>query len=440
MTKTDAFYQHAKEIMPGGVGLLSKRPEMFAPHWPGHYTKAKGCEIWDMDGKRYYDMTTNGIGACLLGYADPDVSAAVCNRVLNGSMSSLNAAEEVLLADKLIEIHPWAESVRFARTGGEICSIAVRIARATTGRDVVAICGYHGWADWYVAANLGDSSRLNGIHLTGLEPVGVPKALAGTAVPFHHGSVEEFDKVIAEYGDRLACVIMEPARNNMPEMSFMEHVKAETHRVGALLVYDEVTIAWRNNYGGIHKLIGIEPDIAIFAKALGNGTPIAAVIGTKAAMDGANDSFISSTYWTEGIGPTAALATLEKMAKVKVWEHIDHVGTRVMNTWETCGKRHGLNVHTSGFKSLAHFAFEGYDDPAALKTLYTAKMLNEGFLGNTAMYPTLAHTDAIMDQYDEAIDKVFGEMADIIKKGGMEAVREAIGGPVCQSDFKRLID
>lgn len=438
MSKSQDLYNHAKHRIPGGVQLLSKRPEMFAPdQWPNYAVKATGCELWDLDGNHYYDMTTNGIGACLLGYANPHVTEAVVERVRNGSMTSLNAPEEVYLADKLCQIHPWAESVRFARTGGETCAIAVRIARATTGRNMVAICGYHGWSDWYLAANLGDTSRLDGVHLPGLQPDGVPRQLSGTAVTFNYNDVEAFDAIIRDYGDQLACVIMEPLRSEMPPAGWLEHVRDETHRVGALLIYDEITIGWRLTFGGSHKLLGVNPDIATFAKALGNGHPIGAVIGTREAMDGAETSFISSTYWTEAVGPAAALATLEEMERVKIWEHVRHVGEQVQNAWKTSAEKHGLHIHCEGLPCLAHFGFA--EHALELKTLYTTLMLKEGFLGNTGLYPTLAHTDEIIEMYRVAIDKVFKQIATIVAKNDYQAILDAIGGPVCQSGFARLL-
>ncbi len=432
------FYAFAKSRIPGGVQLLSKRPEQFAPnHWPGYASRAKGCEVWDLEDNHYYDVTINGIGACLLGYADPDVTRAVVNRVENGSMTTLNAPEEVYLAEKLCQIHPWAESVRFARTGGEICSIAVRIARATTGRDLVAICGYHGWGDWYIAANLGDTSKLDGQLLPGLEPYGVPRQLTGSAVTFFHNDKKSFDKVMDQYGDRLACVIMEPVRSEMPKDNFLHYVRERTKKAGALLIFDEITIGWRFCFGGSHLKLGVTPDIAIFAKALGNGHPIAAVIGTKEAMDGANYSFISSTYWTEAVGPVAALATIEKMEKTKVWEHAHAVGNTVFQDWEESAKRNGIQIECSGFPVLAHFSFAEHH--AELKTLYTILMLKEGFLANTSIYPTLAHDDKTLALHKEAMDKAFFQIAQILKKGGKDAVMEALGGKVCESDFKRLI-
>lgn len=439
MSKAQKLYTHAKQRIPGGTQLLSKRPEQFAPdQWPSYFVKAEGCEVWDVDGKHYYDMTTNGIGACLLGYADPDVTKAVIDRIESGCMSTLNPPEEVELADKLCEIHPWASQVRFARTGGEICSIAVRIARATTKRDIVAICGYHGWTDWYIAANLGTENSLDGQLLPGLKPAGVPKALRNSAVTFHYGNREEFDEIIKNYGERLACVIMEPVRNSLPEDDFLEYVQKGIHNAGGLLIFDEITIGWRLTFGGSHKLLNVTPDMAVFAKAMGNGHPMAAVIGTKEAMYGAEDSFISSTYWTESVGPVAALASIEKMEKTRVWEHVEKMGTMLIDMWNRLAQKHNIPAVASGLPCLAHLTFTEY--PLELKTLYTALMLEEGFLGNNAFYPTLAHTSEIMKQYEVAIDGVFEKMNAILKKDSYEAMLDAIGGPVCQSGFKRLID
>ena len=438
MSITQELYTHAKQRIPGGVQLLSKSPEQFAPNqWPAYAAKAKGCEVWDLDGNHYYDMTSNGIGACLLGYNDPDVTKAVVEAINNGSMTTLNPWQEVKLADKLCEIHPWAECVRFARTGGEVCAVAVRIARATTGRDLVAICGYHGWSDWYLAANLGDSAALDGQLLPGLKPAGVPGGLRGTTLTFNYHDSDAFDAIIRAYGDRLACVVMEPMRNEFPDNKFVKHIREALTKNGSLLIFDEITIGWRLTYGGAHKLMGVNPDLATFAKALGNGHPIGAVIGTREAMEGAHNSFISSTYWTEAVGPTAALATLEKMEKTKIWEHACNVGKTVQKDWLDAARRHGLDIDCTGLPCLAHFGFK--ENKLENKTLYTTLMLKEGFLGNVAIYPTLAHTEEVLALYREAIDKVFYQMAEINKKGGKEAIMEAIGGPVCLSGFKRLL-
>ena len=432
--KTQALYKKAKHMIPGGTQLLSKRPEMFAPgKWPAYFTKASGCEVWDLDGRHYYDMTTNGIGACLLGYADPDVTAAVVKRVQNGSMSTLNAPEEVELAERLISIHPWAEQARYARGGGEVASVAVRIARATTGRPVVAICGYHGWTDWYLSVNLAEDDALSGHLLPGLEPLGVPASLKGSAVVFHFNDAAEFDNIVAAYGGKLAAVIMEPARHHDPAPGFLEHIRNVTRRIGAMLIFDEITIGWRLCFGGSHLRFGVTPDMAIFAKALGNGHPIAAVLGTKAAMEGAHRSFISSTNWTESVGFTAALAAIGKMEKTRVWERVAATGAAVAKDWDDLGQKHGLPLKTDGgYPCLANFAFT--ENAVALKTLYTVLMLEQGFLGNNAIYPTLAHTPDILDKHRIAVDIVFGQMAEHIKNG---TVDETIG-EACHTGFARL--
>ncbi len=435
-SRTQELYRHAKTRIPGGTQLLSKRPEMLAPdQWPAYFREARGCETWDLDGRHYYDFSTNGIGSCLLGFRDPDVTRAVTRRLNLGSMSTLNPPEEVELADRLCEIHPWAEQVRFARCGGEACAVAVRIARATTDRPVVAICGYHGWQDWYLAANLGASDALRGHLLPGLNPLGVPGELRGTSVTFPSEDRAAFQALIDTHGDRLAAVIMEPCRSQDPSPGFLEFVRDKARKAGALLIFDEVTIGWRLNYGGAHLKFGVHPDLAVFAKALGNGHPMAAVVGTAAAMSGAHGSFISSTYWTEGIGPVAALATLRKMEAVDVVSHIAHVGATVQRFWSESGRRHGLPVHAGGYPCLAHFRFD-HAQADVLRTLYTQSMLDRGFLAGTGLYPTVAHTDAILERFGEAVDGVFKEIAGILSAGDDPA--RHLRGPVAHSGFRRL--
>jgi len=265
--RTQELYRHARQRMPGGTQLLSKRPEMLAPdQWPAYFHEARGCETWDLDGRHYYDFSTNGIGACLLGFRDPDVTLAVKRRINLGSMCTLNAPEEVELADVLCEIHPWAEQVRFARCGGEACAMAVRIARSTTDRSLIAICGYSGWQDWYLAANLGDSDALRGHLLPGLSPAGVPRELRGTTLPFTFNNREEFQSILDAYGDRLAAVVMEPCRSQDPAPGFLEFVRDGAHRVGALWVLDEISMGWRLHFGGAHLKLGVNPDLAVFSR------------------------------------------------------------------------------------------------------------------------------------------------------------------------------
>jgi glutamate-1-semialdehyde 2,1-aminomutase len=384
------LYRKAKGIIPGGTELLSKRPEMFLPDgWPAYYSRCKGAEVWDLDGNHYFDFATMGIGSCVLGYADADVDRAVKDAITSGSMCTLNAPEEVELAERLVGLHPWAEMARFTRTGGEACAVAIRIARAATRRAKVAFCGYHGWHDWYLAANLGDSSALDGQLLPGLEPRGVPRELKDTALPFGYNDLAALEDIASRHGDELAAIIMEPRRDTDPAPGFLAGVREVATRTGAALVFDEVTSGFRVNVGGIHLTLGVEPDIAVFGKALGNGFPIAAVIGRRAVMDAAQETFISSTLWTERMGFVAALATLAKMQARDVPTDLIRYGEMISSGWRRLGEEHGVPLHVSGIPPLAHLTFD-VDDPLAAQTLYTQEMLHMGYLVGGQAYTSWA--------------------------------------------------
>lgn len=441
--KNPSSYLRAKQLIPGGTQLLSKRPEMFAPdRWPAYYTEARGCEVIDLDGRPFCDMTTSGIGSCLLGYADPDVSSAVVRRVQLGSMSSLNAYEEVELAELLLSLHPWAQQVRYCRTGGESMAVATRIARARTRRDRIAFCGYHGWSDWYLAANLPDPTArnsptadpLHGHLLPGLAPAGVPAALGGTALPFTYNRLDELHRIVQEHGSQLAAIVMEPLRTSQPEPGFLEGVREICNQCGAILVFDEISSGWRFALGGAHLRYGIQPDMAVFAKAISNGHPMGAVLGRDSVMEAAQESFISSTYWTEAVGPTAALATIRKMQQVDVPAHVERIGQLFRNGLQEIGRQHRVPVQISGLGALLHIAFD-HPESAALGTLQTVRMLDRGFLSGSSFYPSLAHTDRHVEAFLKALDIVYQEIAVALQQGDL---RQRIGGPIRHSGFTRL--
>ncbi len=435
-TRTQELYERAKTVIPGGVHLLSKRPEMFAPGvWPAYAAEARGCELWDLDGRHFYDFSINGIGACLLGFRDPDVSRAVHRVVECGSMTSLNPPEEVELAEKLCQIHPWAENVRLARTGGEAAAIAVRIARATTDRSKVAVCGYHGWSDWYLAANLGGTDALRGHLLPGLDPLGVPSELRGTAWPFRYNDRDAFADIIRKHGRELAAVVMEPCRATEPDAGFLEYVRDTAHAAGALLIFDEITIGWRRIHGGAHLIYGVHPDMALFAKSLGNGHPIAAVIGTRTAMAGAHGSFISSSYWTERVGPAAALATLKKLEDTDTVGHVARIGTLIQKTLRETAAKHGLPLSVQGFPCAPAFAFD-HPEAQSLKTLYAQLMLDRGFLAGSLVYVTLAMTESIVSRYADALDDTFATLARHLTDN---TIKTALRGEIAHTGFRRLI-
>lgn len=430
------LYEKAQRRIPGGTQLLSKRPEMFLPEqWPSYYSKAKGVEIWDLDGKKYIDMSYCGIGATVLGYADPDVDEAVRRAIDAGSMTTLNCPEEVELVELLCELHPWAHMVRYARTGGEAMAVAIRIARARTSRDKVAFCGYHGWHDWYLAANLSEEDALDGHLLPGLDPAGVPRGLLGTALPFRYNQIDELHAIVSAHRDELAAIVMEPVRSHDPAPGFLEGVREIATEVGAVLIFDEITSGWRLNAGGVHLLYGVMPDVAVFAKAISNGYPMAAIIGTADVMQAAQSTFISSTYWTEKIGPVAALATIRKHQKCDVPKHLIEIGERVQLGWLSSAERAGLSVTVSGIRPLGHFSFDGYENSQAMHTLFNQMMLERGFLATKSFYATYAHQDDHVDKYLTAVDGIFTVIARAVEGGEVERLLE---GPVVHTGFQRL--
>ena len=429
------LYAKARTLIPGGTQLLSKRPELFLPEqWPAYYAKASGAQVWDLDGARYIDMSHFGVGACVLGFGDPEVDAAVIGAVRAGSMSTLNCPEEVELAELLLEIHPWAEMVRFARAGGEAMAIAARLARAATGRDTIAFCGYHGWHDWYLAANLSADHALDGHLLAGLLPAGVPRGLTGTMLPFHYNRPDQLRAIADAHSGELAAIIMEPARERGPAPGFLEEVRAIARRTGAVLVFDEVTSGLRIAPGGAHLVYGVEPDVAVFAKALGNGYPMAAVIGTREVMEAAQTTFVSSTSWTERIGPSAALATVRKHRRENVAAHLVSVGSAVQQAWRDAGARTGLTVVVDGIAPLAHLSFD-HRHAAALMTLFTQEMLERGFLAGNAFYASYAHTPEHVDAYVAAMNEVFSLLAAAVRADDVSA---RLRGPEKHSGFQRL--
>lgn len=427
------LWKRAKRVIPGGNMLLSKRAEMFLPEqWPAYFSKAKGCRVWDMDGNELIDLSLMGIGTNTLGYGHPEVDEAVQRTVADGNMSTLNCPEEVYLAEKLIELHPWAEMARFARSGGEANAIAIRIARAASGKDKVAFCGYHGWHDWYLSANLGDEKTLAGHLLPGLEPRGVPQDLRGTVFPFEYNDFGTLERLVKAH--EIGVIKMEVIRNHEPKDGFLEKVRALASRHGIVLIFDECTSGFRQTFGGLHKMYGVEPDMAVFGKTLGNGYAITSVIGRREVMEAAQTTFISSTFWTERIGPAAALKTLEVMPRVKSWERITEIGRDVTARWKELATWHGLKISTSGLPSLTTYSFAG-PNALAYRTLVTQEMLAKGYLAGTGVYTCIAHTPEIVDRYFDALDPIFALVKEC--EDGRD-VASLLKGPVCHAGFKRL--
>ncbi|MBT6051892.1 MAG: aminotransferase class III-fold pyridoxal phosphate-dependent enzyme [Candidatus Scalindua sp.] len=434
MKKGIKLWQRAIKTIPGGNGLLSKRPDRYAPDiWPTYFSKAKGVEIWDIDGDRYIDMAQMGLGTAILGYSNSEVNQAVKEAVDDCVNSTLNAPEEVLLAEKLLELNPFAGGVKFARTGSEAMAIAVRIARAYSGKDKIAFSGYHGWSDWYLAANLESDSNLSDHLLPGLKPKGVPLALCGTTIPFAYNNVDALE-ALAEDED-IGVIVIEGARYDFPTPEFISAVQRVAVDKNAVVVVDEITSGWRMTDGGVYKLNGLNPDIVVYGKGMGNGFAISAVIGRKEVMDQAQETFISGTFWTERIGFSAALRTIEILVREKVWEHLIAIGTKIGNGWELLAQKHGLKLTITDFKPLITMKFDYGELSSAIVTLFTQEMLKRGYIAASSIYVSYAHNEAIVEEYLERVDEVFGIMADAITNN---SISEKLETSIRDEGFKRL--
>ena len=433
MSKGQKLYKRAKEIIPGGTMLLSKRPEMFLPEkWPAYFSKSSGVKVWDLDGKEYIDMSIMGIGTNILGYGHSEVDEAVVNAVKNGNMSTLNCPEEVELAEKLIEINPWAGMVRFARSGGEANAIAIRIARAASGRDNVAVCGYHGWHDWYLAANLNASNNLDSHLLPGLDTDGVPNNLEGTTFPFLYNDFEKLELLVKN--KNIGVIKMEVERNSGPKDNFLQKVRKLATANNIVLIFDECTSGFRETFGGLYQKYKVEPDMAMFGKALGNGYAITATIGRREIMEAAQKSFISSTFWTERIGPSAAIKTLEVMKRERSWEQISTIGESIKSKWQSLADLHKLDISIVGLKALPTFSFNS-ENHLAYKTLLTQEMLKKGYLASNAVYVSLVHTPEVIEKYFYELDNIFKKIKNC-EEG--KDILKMLEGPICHSGFYRL--
>jgi len=435
MRKGQNLYKKAKSMIPGGNMLLSKRPEMFLPeNWPSYFSRSKGCKVWTLDDDELIDMSIMGIGTNALGYGNKEVDTAVSEIIFKGNMSTLNCPEEVYLAEELININEWAEMVRFARTGGEANAISIRIARAASGKDGVAICGYHGWHDWYLSVNHNDGKDNLSKHLLpGLQPLGVPKSLKGSVYPFEYNNFQELEEIVNN--NDIGVIKMEVVRNFGPENNFLNKVRDLATKKNIVLIFDECTSGFRETYGGIFKKYNIQPDMAMFGKTMGNGYAITAVVGTRSVMEAAQKTFISSTFWTERIGPSAALKTLEVMRRDKTWEIITEKGLKVRNGWTRISKKYNIPITCSAIPAVSSYKIN-LKNHLKYKTLITQELLKKGFLASTHFYACTEHKDEFIDSYLNELDNIFNVISKCEK--GETNIDSLLDGPVCHSGFMRL--
>jgi glutamate-1-semialdehyde 2,1-aminomutase len=433
-----ALYRRALELIPGGTQLVSRRPTRFAYGVsPVYARRARGARFWDVDGNEYIDWVS-GIGAIILGYCDPVVDEAVREQIACGSMYSINHELEIELAEELVRTIPCAEMVRYAKCGGEACAIAVRIARGATGRDRVLFCGYHGWHDWYLAANLAMEANLNAHLFPGIDPIGVPQALAGTALPFPYGDLSALGQLLDDHRGQVAAVILEPLRSEEPPAGYLESVAKLVRQHGAVLIFDEVSSGFRISLGGVQEHTGVTPDLAVFAKAISNGYPMAAVVGRREVMEPAGRMFISSTYWSDTIGLRAALTTIRELRRREVPAQLHRLGSNLQRRLNEAAQEAGIRARCGGL--AVHPALQlDTDDPAlksALATLFIQEMAKRGCHGYTSFYLNAAQGEAEIEQTAQAAREVFALMHDGWTRGTVDRLLEC---DPQQDAFRRLV-
>ena len=429
------LWDEAQDLIPGGNMLLSKNKNLYSPSlWPCYYSRAKGADVWDIDGNKYIDFSSNGVGACSLGAARDEIDDQVIASIKNGVMSSLNTPLEVELSKKVVALHSWSDMCRLARTGGEANSIAIRIARTFSGKEKIAICGYHGWHDWYLAANLQKKDNLKDHLLEGLGSKGVPKSLYGSILPLRFNNFEDLE--LLKTTKDLAAVKMEVTRSFPPKKDYLEKIREICDQKNIILIFDECTSGFRESFGGIHLKYGINPDMCMLGKALGNGYAITAIIGKKDLMMATCETFISSTFWTESVGPTAAIATINLMEKIKSWEKLPKLGKKVKEIWFKNASKYNLDIQINGLDALPTFQFKN-EPKDGFKTAFTELMLKKGFLASTLFYPTIAHTQRNIEDYGEAVNDTFKQISEEINFSNGDPSNLCENG-FCKPSFKRL--
>ena len=420
----EKLWKRAQRVIPGGNDFFSKRPELFLQQgWPTYYKKALGCNVWDLDGIEYLDMSIMGIGTNSLGYANPEVDNSVIEAVKSSNMSTFNAPEQVYLAEKLIELHPWFDMAKFARTGGEINAVAIRVARSYSGKDKVVVCGYHGWHDWYLSTNIGNKDNLNEHLLPGLKVSGVPINLSGLTIPIRYNNFK--DLKILEQDNNIGVLIMEVMRSEAPLPGYLEKIREICDKRKIVLIFDECTSGFRETFGGLHIKFGIKPDLATFGKALGNGYPITSLLGKKSIMEHSNESFISSTFWSDRIGFVAGIKTLEVMEATKSWELITDIGSQMQTVWKEVFSKFPIDFKVTGIPALSAFAIQG-EFGLAIKTHITREFLKLNILASNIFYPCTVHSLKNISDYRINLETILNKI-DFENLNALKSSESALG-------------
>ncbi len=434
-SKSGDLYRKAQKLFPYGTQLFSRKPELGAfGYGPVYFEKMKGARFWDVDGNEFID-TLMGVGPVILGYGYERVDRAVKEQIDKGVLGSINHDLEIRVAEKLTEMVPCAEMVKFCKSGGEADAIAVRLARGYTGKEKVIFCGYHGWHDWYLSANLGDENSLDQHLLPGLSPKGVPASLTGTCLPFEYNNLEQLKALLNTHAGEVACITMEPTRFKQPEEGFLEGVRQLADQHDCLLIFDEVITGFRMARGGAQEYYGVRPDLATFAKAIANGYPLAAVAGRREVMESQADNFISSTYWSDCTALAASLATMKEIEEKPVIETVHRTGQKIIAGMKALAKAEDLDITLAGHGFDFTLTFNYGEQSAMIMTLYIQEMIARSIYVGSVFYPSFSHTEAQVKEILAAAGDTFAMIREAIAENKVEKLLKA---PVRQAGFKRM--
>lgn len=421
----------ANKIIPGGNTLLSKRPQLWLPKkWPTHFLKAKDINVFDEKNNKYTDCVF-AVGTNVLGYCNKNIDNYVKKAIDKGVMSSLNCKEEVEFAEEMLKANKWAGMVKFARGGGEANSIAVRIARCNTKNTNIAFCGYHGWHDWYVSSNLTSKKSLDGHLIEGINVKGTPNSFVNTSFPFKYNDLEGLKKLISN--KKIGVIIMEVKRYIEPKNDFLVKVRDLCDKKNIILIFDECTTGFRENYGGLHQNYKVYPDIAMYGKAIGNGYAINAIVGKKELMLNSKDSFISSTFWGERVGFAAGIATLREMKKTNSWKIIKSQGQEIINKWKRIAHQNKIKIKILGIPSIPTMVFE--TNNLVYKTLIAQEFLKHKILASNIFYVSTKHTSRKLSNYFDKLNDIFS-IINKVQKG--DDIKKYLKSEIVESHFSRL--
>jgi glutamate-1-semialdehyde 2,1-aminomutase/spore coat polysaccharide biosynthesis protein SpsF len=425
LKKSLKMLSKAKKLIPGASQTFSKGPTQFAQGVaPNFLEKGEGCYVYDLDGNKFIDYTM-ALGPVILGYNYSPVNKAIMEQLSKGSTFTLPSPVEVELAEILVNIIPCAEMVRYGKNGSDVTSAAVRVARAYTGREKIACCGYHGWQDWYIGTTTRDK--------------GVPGCVKNLTYTFEYNNIDRLKKIFEENRDEIAAVIMEPISTVEPEGNFLEEVKKLTHENGALLIFDEVVTGFRIALGGAQEYYNVIPDLACFGKGMANGMPISAIVGKKEIMKEFEEVFFSFTFGGETLSIAAAIATIKELKEKNVIYFLWAQGRKLSDGVNELIRKHKLEKHVfyQGLPPRAVMGFrdEKGDDDLELKSLFQQEAIRRGVLFTGAHNISFSHTDDVIERTLEIYDEVMSICKDTIEENN---IKERLEGPTVQPVFRKI--